>query len=128
MSTLPPVDLKISARTEHRGKEDITRVTIENPGKSLAFFVHLKVNQADGEEILPVIWEDNYFSLLPGEKRELRRRPMPPTTHRRPPDPLSSFRAGMCGRKPSRETDKGEPPMNIATLIVLAVLGQQGRP
>ena len=72
LSTLPPVDLKISARTEHLGKEDITRVTIENPGKSLAFFVHLKVNQADGEEILPVIWEDNYFSLLPGEHRELR--------------------------------------------------------
>jgi exo-1,4-beta-D-glucosaminidase len=24
-----------------------------------------------GEEILPVVWEDNYVSLLPGEKREL---------------------------------------------------------
>ena len=46
-------------------------MTVENPGKSLAFFVHLKVNQGGGEEILPVIWEDNYFSLLPGEKREL---------------------------------------------------------
>jgi exo-1,4-beta-D-glucosaminidase len=33
--------------------------------------VHLKVNQGSGEEILPVLWEDNYFSLLPGEKREL---------------------------------------------------------
>jgi exo-1,4-beta-D-glucosaminidase len=34
--------------------------------------VRLKVNKgAGGEEILPVIWEDNYFSLLPGEKREV---------------------------------------------------------
>ena len=24
-----------------------------------------------GEEILPVVWEDNYISLLPGEKREV---------------------------------------------------------
>jgi exo-1,4-beta-D-glucosaminidase len=47
-------------------------VTVENPSKSLAFFVRLKVNKgAGGEEIVPAIWEDNYFSLLPGEKREI---------------------------------------------------------
>jgi len=23
------------------------------------------------QEVLPVLWEDNYFSLLPGEKREV---------------------------------------------------------
>ena len=44
---------------------------LENPSKIVAFFVRLKVNKgAEGEEILPVIWEDNYVSLLPGEKRE----------------------------------------------------------
>jgi exo-1,4-beta-D-glucosaminidase len=26
---------------------------------------------AKGEEILPVLWEDNYISLLPGEKLEV---------------------------------------------------------
>ena len=47
-------------------------MTIENPSKSLAFFVRLKVNKGvKGEEILPVVWEDNYISLLPGEKREI---------------------------------------------------------
>jgi exo-1,4-beta-D-glucosaminidase len=52
--------------------EEMTRVMVENPGKTLAFFIRLKVNQGNtGEEILPVIWQDNYFSLLPGEKREL---------------------------------------------------------
>ncbi len=24
-----------------------------------------------GEEIAPVLWEDNYFELMPGEKREI---------------------------------------------------------
>ncbi len=71
LNTLPPVDLKLATRSERRGKEGITWVSVENPGKSLAFFVHLKVNQVGGEEILPVIWEDNYFSLLPGERREV---------------------------------------------------------
>ena len=59
-------------RTEHKGEEEITRVMVENPSKSLAFFVRLKVEKgAKGEEILPVLWEDNYISLLPGEKREI---------------------------------------------------------
>jgi exo-1,4-beta-D-glucosaminidase len=30
----------------------------------------LKANKGN-EEILPVLWEDNYFSLLPGEAREI---------------------------------------------------------
>ena len=45
---------------------------LENPSKSLAFFVRMKVNKSKGgDEILPVIWQDNYISLLPGEKREV---------------------------------------------------------
>jgi len=29
------------------------------------------VGEKSGEEILPVLWEDNYISLLPGESREI---------------------------------------------------------
>jgi exo-1,4-beta-D-glucosaminidase len=66
------VKLKVGDRTERKGEEEITHVMVENPSKSLAFFVRLKVEKgAKGEEILPVVWEDNYISLLPGEKREI---------------------------------------------------------
>ena len=72
LSQLAKVKLKVIDRTERKGEESVTHVSIENPSKSLAFFVRLKVNKgANGEEILPVVWEDNYVSLLPGEKREL---------------------------------------------------------
>jgi exo-1,4-beta-D-glucosaminidase len=72
LNSLPPVKLNVLAKSGRSGDEHATHVTVENPGKSLAFFLHLKVNDAKtGEEILPVIWEDNYFSLLPGEKREI---------------------------------------------------------
>ena len=72
LSQLPKANLKITSRTESRGEESVTHVTVENPGKALAFFIRLKVNKGrGGEEILPVIWEDNYFPLLPGEKRDL---------------------------------------------------------
>ena len=69
---LPGVALKVGSRAERRGQEVITHVTLENTGKSLAFFIRLKVNRnAGGPEILPVVWQDNYVSLLPGEKREV---------------------------------------------------------
>ena len=84
ISQLPKVKLKVSDHTERKGEEEITHVTLENPSKSLAFFVRLKVDKgAKGEEILPVVWEDNYISLLPGEKREITRElPLQRTGHR----------------------------------------------
>ena len=72
ISQLPRVKLKFTERTERKGEEAITHVTLENPSRSLAFFVRLKVDKgAKGDEILPVVWQDNYISLLPGEKREV---------------------------------------------------------
>ncbi|MEO8621325.1 MAG: glycoside hydrolase family 2 protein, partial [bacterium] len=50
------------------------RVTLTNPGKTLAFFVRLQVVGSDGEEALPVLWEDNYVTLLPGETRVITAR------------------------------------------------------
>jgi exo-1,4-beta-D-glucosaminidase len=72
LAQLPKVKLNVAEHTERKGNEAVTRVTLENPGKSLAFFVRAQVKGAkDGDEILPVVWEDNYISLLPGEKREI---------------------------------------------------------
>jgi exo-1,4-beta-D-glucosaminidase len=72
LAQLPKVKLKVMSRTERKGEESIVHVTLENPSKNLAFLVRLKLDKgAKGEEIIPVIWEDNYLSLLPGEKREV---------------------------------------------------------
>jgi exo-1,4-beta-D-glucosaminidase len=71
LQTLPQVELKMASTSKVQGERGITRVTVENPGKNIAFFVRLKVDKPSGEEVLPVLWQDNYFSLLPGEKREV---------------------------------------------------------
>ena len=72
MTQLPKTQLHVTDRSERSGENEVTRVTLENPSKSLAFFVRLKVNKGKGgDEILPVLWQDNYISLLPGEKREI---------------------------------------------------------
>src|SRR5713101_2458066 len=71
LAQLPKVKLKVTERSERKGEDEMTHVTLENPMKDLAFFVRLKVDKGKGrEEILPVLWQDNYFSLLPGERRE----------------------------------------------------------
>jgi exo-1,4-beta-D-glucosaminidase len=68
LNALPQAELRVAAQS----KPGETTVTLINAGKALAFGVHLKVKKsADGDEILPVLWEDNYFSLLPGETREV---------------------------------------------------------
>ena len=72
LAQLPKVKLNVSSQSERKGEDEVTRVTLENPSKSLAFFVRLKLDKGKGgEEILPVVWQDNYISLLPGEKREI---------------------------------------------------------
>ena len=64
--------LEVSSRTETKGQESITHLTLANPAKTLAFFVRLKVDKGkSGDEVLPVIWQDNYVTLMPGEKREI---------------------------------------------------------
>jgi exo-1,4-beta-D-glucosaminidase len=59
----------------------LTTVTLHNPGHALAFGIRLKVNRRgttrvsaeapSDTEILPVLWQDNYFELLPGETRQI---------------------------------------------------------
>jgi exo-1,4-beta-D-glucosaminidase len=52
------------------GTEQQARITLTNSGSSVAFFIRLQIAKgASGEEVLPVLWEDNYLSLLPGETR-----------------------------------------------------------
>jgi exo-1,4-beta-D-glucosaminidase len=58
-------------------------VRIHNGGTSLAFFIELRVRTAQGAEVLPTYFSDNYFSLLPGESAEVTIQ-----TPKRSPGPL----------------------------------------
>ena len=46
-------------------------VKVTNRSENLAFQVHFSVRDKNHDEILPVLWQDNYIELLPGESREL---------------------------------------------------------
>ncbi len=69
LNKLPPVKLAVSSDLGTPHPPGRVRITVTNPAASLAFMVRLRVTDPAGDEILPVLWEDNYFSLLPGESR-----------------------------------------------------------
>jgi exo-1,4-beta-D-glucosaminidase len=68
LADLPEVELEISAAAGNNGVE----VELANTSDALAFFVEMRVVGADGSSILPVLWDDNYVSILPGESRQLK--------------------------------------------------------
>jgi exo-1,4-beta-D-glucosaminidase len=72
LQDLPKTTVNASMSVSDAGDETAARVTVENTGSDLAFLVRLRLLKGkDGAEVLPVFFDDNYISLLPGEKREI---------------------------------------------------------
>ena len=69
LRSMPAAAVDATARFSGRAGWGEARVTLSNPGRSIAFFMRLQVTGRGGQEALPVLWEDNYLSLLPGETR-----------------------------------------------------------
>lgn len=46
-------------------------LTLRNKDKVPATFIRLNLKGADGEQILPVIYSDNYITLMPGEQKSV---------------------------------------------------------
>jgi exo-1,4-beta-D-glucosaminidase len=65
------VTAKLSPLSKKNGKLKLA-VEFTNTSASLAFAVNPKLLSASTREtVLPIFWQDNYFSLLPGEKRTI---------------------------------------------------------
>lgn len=68
LATMATSELKINVT---QPKEGVLSVEIENPTVHIAFFTQFLLKDNKGEVIYPVYWEDNYISILPGERRTL---------------------------------------------------------
>ena len=72
LNTLPQANLDVKSSQEEQSGKVSLQVSVRNPGSSLAFMVHLRVSKGKGgADLSPIIWSDNYFSLLPGEQRQV---------------------------------------------------------
>jgi exo-1,4-beta-D-glucosaminidase len=70
LEAMTPTRVKRSLVTDRNGQSETATVTLTNTGKVVAFFVRLQLIKGPaGGEVLPILWSDNYVSLLPGESR-----------------------------------------------------------
>jgi exo-1,4-beta-D-glucosaminidase len=70
LDRLPKTDVKLESRFTAPGTCEIT---LTNTSDRVAFFLELQLER-DGETLAPVLWDDNYVSLMPRETRTLRAR------------------------------------------------------
>jgi len=86
LNSLPQVKLEWSSSVHQQSGKRIVTVKVKNPGSSVAFQVHLRATKGKGgDDIVPIFWDDNYFSLLPGEERSVTGAFDPTDTDGKPP-------------------------------------------
>jgi exo-1,4-beta-D-glucosaminidase len=75
LDKLPKVNLEYDYQLTKDDKSGIIQLKIKNPSEAIAFFVFLDVvDPAVNQPILPIYWDDNYVTLLPGEERTYKAR------------------------------------------------------
>jgi exo-1,4-beta-D-glucosaminidase len=69
LETLPTVCFSKSEVYEREGAKGKVIVKLENASDSVAFMVHARLVNEKRDDVAPVLWSDNYISLLPWEAR-----------------------------------------------------------
>ncbi|HTA56637.1 MAG TPA: glycoside hydrolase family 2 TIM barrel-domain containing protein [Candidatus Baltobacteraceae bacterium] len=72
LNSLPQVKLDVAPGFVEASQAAFSQVRIKNPSNSIAFMIHVRLFQSEnGDDVTPVFWTDNYFSLLPGEEKSV---------------------------------------------------------
>src|SRR6266852_872021 len=75
LNSLPKVKVAITKTVHVSGNKSTLTVVAENKSDSVAFMVHPRLTRGKGgDDVTPIFWSDDYFSLLPGEKRAVTAR------------------------------------------------------
>ena len=70
LEKLPKVKLEKTETTNTSNGKTMMELKIKNPTSHLAFMVYLDLKKGNTDEsVVPVFWDNNYFTLLPGEER-----------------------------------------------------------
>jgi len=72
LNTMPPAAIEMSATQTKAGKERRVAIRLHNPTAHIAFFLRATISASrDGDEILPILYDDNYITVYPGETAEI---------------------------------------------------------
>lgn len=70
LSSLPKAKIAVVKTAHLSGPHQSITVSVVNQGDGVAFMVHPRLTRGKGgEDVVPAFWSDNYFSLLPREKK-----------------------------------------------------------
>jgi exo-1,4-beta-D-glucosaminidase len=70
LNSLPQVKLELRATSHANGETGTIELHVKNTSNSVALMVHPRLTKGpDGDDLVPIFWDDNYFSLLPGEEK-----------------------------------------------------------
>ena len=72
LNTMPQVHLEVSAELTTIDTEKHVAIRLHNPSEFIAFFERATVAAAqNADEILPILYDDNYITVYPGETAEI---------------------------------------------------------
>jgi exo-1,4-beta-D-glucosaminidase len=72
LNTMPPAAVEVSATRTQAGGTNRVTARVRNPSERIAFFARATVSTArEGNEILPIEYDDNYITVFPGETAEI---------------------------------------------------------
>ncbi|MCG6186328.1 glycoside hydrolase family 2 protein [Maribellus maritimus] len=71
LDELPAIELNYEYTFLKDNQFGMVNLKVKNPSDAIAFFVYFDVTDPEtNKPVLPVYWDDNYITLLPGEERE----------------------------------------------------------
>jgi len=68
---LPTAVVSVERVYERHEHSAVVIVTVKNRSNVVAFMTHLRLVDTKGSDVAPVFWNENYFSLLPHEEKEV---------------------------------------------------------
>jgi len=70
LNSLPQVKLGVQSSARGTGETGMIQLHLKNTGNAVAFMIHPRLTKGqNGDDLVPVFWDENYFSLLPGEEK-----------------------------------------------------------
>ncbi|MBN2312689.1 MAG: hypothetical protein JXM79_02095 [Sedimentisphaerales bacterium] len=73
LNALPAAKVTVDYRCQTTDNEQTIDTQITNLSNRIAFFIELKVShKTTGETLLPIFWQDNDISLLPGQTKTIK--------------------------------------------------------
>jgi exo-1,4-beta-D-glucosaminidase len=71
LNSLPETEITTTCTSVDKGDKLELNTKLENHSDKVAFFINLALLDDKGNQVFPALWDDNYISILPGEKREI---------------------------------------------------------